>query len=195
VIGANAPDAGNVFELHLFMAKEKTDRIRRGINESNTHSLEFAQTCWVVPDIESTIAFLSASLGVVFPKPQHVRAQDLNMTYYGEVVPAEWLTTQAYNGIFIEIVQPLSGKSMFQDYLDKLPEGGVQHNAFRFSVERFEEVTSDYRKKGFAAISEVDHPIARMAFFDTYKTLGFVTELMGITPQGQRALKEMQRAG
>ena len=46
------------------------------------------------------------------------------MTYRGEVVAAEWLTTQAYNGLnFVGLVQPLSGQSMFHVYLtpsDKL---------------------------------------------------------------------------
>lgn len=42
-------------------------------------------------------------------------------------------------------------------------------------------------------ISEVDHPIARMAFFDTYQTLGVATEIMGITPEGWTAIEQMQK--
>lgn len=155
--------------------------------------LEHAQICWVIPDIHATIKFLSNSLGIAFPKPEHVRAQDLNMTYYGKVEPGEWLTTQAYNGTFIELVQPVSGQSMFHDYLARYPEGGIQHNAFRLPVDDFERVTNNLREHGYAVISEVDHPIARMAFFDTYKTLGVVTEIMGITPEGWKAIEQMQK--
>jgi hypothetical protein len=43
-------------------------------------------------------------------------------------------------------------------------------------------------------ISEVDHPIARMAFFDTYQTLGVATEIMGITPEGWIAIEQMEKA-
>jgi methylmalonyl-CoA/ethylmalonyl-CoA epimerase len=158
-------------------------------------ALEFAQLCWVVPDIHAAVKFLSNTLGIAgFPKPEHVRAQDLNMTYYGKVVAAEWLTTQTYNGgTFIELVQPLSGQSMFHDYLAKYPEGGIQHNAFRLPVSGFEEVTNNLREQGYAVISEVDHPIARMAFFDTYKTLGVATEIMGVTPEGWKAVEQMQK--
>jgi hypothetical protein len=157
-------------------------------------SLEFAQICWVVPNINITIEFLGNALGINdFPPPQLVRAQDLGMTYYGEVVAADWLTSQAYNGRFIELVQPLSGQSMFHDYLAKNPLGGVQHNAFRLPVSQFEEVTSNLREKGYPVISEVDHPIARMIFFDTYQMLGTVTEIMGITPEGWKAVEEMQK--
>ena len=154
--------------------------------------LEHAQICWVIPDIHATINFLSNSLGIEFPKPEHVRAQDLKMTYYGKVVAGEWLTTQTYNGgTFIELVQPVSGQSMFHDYLAKYPAGGTQHLAFRLPVSDFEKITGELRGQGYKVISEVDHPIARMAFFDTYQTLGVVTEIMGITPEGWKAIEQM----
>ncbi|MES2594555.1 MAG: VOC family protein [Verrucomicrobiota bacterium] len=156
--------------------------------------LEFAQIGWVVPDIDAAVKFLTGALGIAgFPEPQHVRAQDLNMTYHGAVVDAEWLTTQTYNGgTFIELVQPVSGQSMFHDYLAQHPAGGTQHMAFRLPVSEFERVTHDLRKQGYAVMSEVDHPIARMAFFDTYQTLGVATEIMGITPEGWEAIDQMK---
>ncbi len=156
-----------------------------------TQQPELAQLCWVIPDIQATVKFLSGSFGIDFPPPQPVRAQDLNMSYHGKVVPAEWLTTQAYNGaVFIELVQPLSGQSMFQDYLNENPTGGVQHHAFRLPVDGFDAVTGHLRQQGYKVISEVDHPIARMMFFDTYDTMGSVTEIMGITPEGQKIIDE-----
>jgi methylmalonyl-CoA/ethylmalonyl-CoA epimerase len=157
-------------------------------------TLEHAQICWVMPDIRAAVKFFSTNLGITgFADPQHVRAQDLNMTYFDKVVPADWLTTQAYNGTFIELVQPLSGQSMFHDYLAKNPAGGIQHNAFRLPVDGFEPVTKNFREQGYAVISEVDHPIARMIFFDTYKILGVVTEIMGVTPEGWKAIKQMEK--
>jgi hypothetical protein len=157
--------------------------------------LELAQIGWVVPDIHVAVQFLSNALGVAgFPEPERVRAQDLDMTYNGKVVAAEWLTTQAYNGgAFIELIQPVSGQSMFHDYLAKYPAGGTQHLAFRLPVSDFERITNKLREQGFAVISEVDHPIARMAFFDTYQTLGVATEIMGITPEGWVAIKQMEK--
>ncbi len=159
--------------------------------------LELAQIGWVVPDIQAAVKFLANALGIAgFPEPEHVRAQDLNMTYYGQVVASEWLTTQTYNGgTFIELVQPISGQSMFHDYLIKYPAGGTQHMAFRLPVSDFTRVTSDLREQGYVVISEVDHPIARMAFFDTYQTLGVATEIMGITPEGWSAIEQMQKGG
>lgn len=158
--------------------------------------LELAQIGWVVPDIHAAVKFLAKALGIAgFPQPQHIRAQDLRMTYYGNVMAGEWLTTQTYTGgTFIELIQPVSGKSMFHDYLAQYPAGGTQHIAFRLPVSDFDRVTSDLREQGYATISEVDHSIARMAFFDTYQTLGVATEIMGITPEGEIAIEQMQKA-
>jgi methylmalonyl-CoA/ethylmalonyl-CoA epimerase len=168
---------------------------KMSINNTIT-GLELAQIGWVVPDIHAAMQFLSNALGIAgFPEPVHMRAQDLGMTYYGKTVAGEWLTTQTYNGgAFIELVQPLSGQSMFHDYLERYPAGGTQHLAFRLPVSEFDRVTNDLREQGYAVISEVDHPIARMAFFDTYQTLGVATEIMGVTPEGWIAIKQMEKA-
>ena len=66
--------------------------------------------------------------------------------------------------------------------------------AFRLPVSNFDRVTTELREQGYAVISEVDHPIARMAFFDTYQTLGVATEIMGIAPEGWMAIEQMQKA-
>jgi len=157
--------------------------------------LELAQIGWVVPDIHAAVKFLGNALGIAsFPQPEHIQALDLSMSYYGKSVAGDWLTTQTYNGgTFIELIQPLSGQSMFHDYLAKYPAGGTQHLAFRLPVSGFDRVTSDLREQGYAVISEVDHPIARMAFFDTYQTLGVATEIMGITPEGEQAIESMKK--
>jgi methylmalonyl-CoA/ethylmalonyl-CoA epimerase len=163
---------------------------------TNTISgLELAQIGWVVPDIHAAVKFLANALGIAgFPQPEHIRAQDVGMTYYGKAVAGEWLTTQTYNGgMFIELGQPVSGHSMFHDYLTQYPAGGTQHFAFRLPVSNFDRMTSDLREQGYAIISEVDHPIARMAFFDTYKTLGVAIEIMGITQEGEKAVEQMKR--
>lgn len=165
-------------------------------NISNTiASLELAQIGWVVRDIEVAMKFLGTSIGIAgFPPPDRVWAQDIGLSYYGKTVESEWLTSQTYNGgTFIELVQPLSGKNMFQDYLDKHPLGGVQHIAYRLPIEGYDSVIADLQVQGYPIISEVDHPIARMTFFDTYEALGIVTEIMGITAAGWKAIEQMKK--
>jgi methylmalonyl-CoA/ethylmalonyl-CoA epimerase len=156
--------------------------------------LEFAQIGWVVPDINIALKCLQSSLGIDFPKPERYSAEELQIKYYGKIVPHEGLVSQTYNGAaFIELIQPLSGQSIFHDYLAKYPAGGVQHLAFRLPVSGFERVIDDITKQGYPIIGEVDHPIARMKFFDTYKVTGVATEIMGITPEGWTALEKMEK--
>lgn len=155
--------------------------------------LEFAQIGWVVPDIHAAVQFLGKSLGVIFPQPYRYSGEELNIKYHGKVVPGDGLTTQTYSGgSFIELIQPLSGKSVFHDYLEKNPRGGVQHLAFRLAVGGFEQVVNNLIEQGYPLIGEVDHPIARMKFFDTYEVLGVATEIMGITPEGWIAIDKMK---
>ncbi len=157
--------------------------------------LELAQIGWVVKDIEASIKFLEASLGIKgFPKPEKIFAEDIGLSYYGKTVSSEWLTSQTYNnGTFIELIQPVSGQNMFQDYLDKNSLGGVQHLAYRLPVEDSDKVVAELRKQGYEVIAEVNHPIARMTFFDTYQTFGVATEIMGITPEGWKAIEQMKK--
>lgn len=156
--------------------------------------LEFAQIGWVVPDIHATKKFLEKSLGIQFPEPERYDAEQLGTTYYGKVVPHEGLVSQTYNGgAFIELIQPISGQSLFTDYLAKYPAGGVQHLAFRLPVSGFDTIVKEITGQGYPIISEVDHPIARMKFFDTYKTTGVATEIMGITPEGWKMLEGMEK--
>ena len=164
--------------------------------EETLAKLEFAQIGWVVPNIQTTINFLAKSLGVTFPQPYRYNAEELKIKYYGKVVPGDGLTTQVYSGgSFIELIQPLSGQGVFHDYLTKNPAGGVQHLAFRLPVNGFEKVVNDLVQQGYPLMGEVDHPIARMKFFDTYDTIGVATEIMGITPEGKIALDKLMAGG
>lgn len=157
--------------------------------------LEFAQIGWVVPDINVTMKFLGKSLGIDFPEAGRYNAEELKIKYHGKIVPHQGLTSQTYSGgSFIELIQPLSGQSLFTDYLEKNPAGGVQHLAFRLPVSGFDQVIDEITQQGYKLIGEVDHSIARMKFFDTYKTMGVATEIMGITPEGWKALEGMTKS-
>jgi methylmalonyl-CoA/ethylmalonyl-CoA epimerase len=51
--------------------------------------LEFCQIGWVVPDINVTRKFLENSLGLSFPEPHRYSAEELNIKYFGKVVPSD----------------------------------------------------------------------------------------------------------
>ena len=99
----------------------------------------------------------------------------------------------AYSGgTFIELIQPVSGNSIFQDYIDTNPAGGIQHVAYSLPVAKLDKVISEFADKGFPVISSFDHPIAKIVFFDTRKEIGIMTEIMGITGEGEKAVQQMK---
>src|SRR5258705_9027220 len=157
--------------------------------------LNLAQIAWVVKDIETALGFFQGAMGMNnFSEVTTIRAKEFEATYYGKPSDAESLVAMAYSGgTFIELIQPISGNSIFQDYLDKNPAGGMQHVAYSLPVARLDKVISNFADKGFPVVSSFDHPIAKIVFFDTYKEIGVMTEIMGITKEGEEQVKKMKK--
>ena len=156
--------------------------------------LNFAQIAWVVKDITVAKKFLQDVLGIGnLSNVVTIQVKEFDATYYGEPSDAESLVSQAYSGgTFIELIQPLSGPSIFRDYIEKNPAGGVQHVAYRVPVANLDKVISEFADKGFPVISSFDTPIAKIVFFDTYKEIGVMTEIMGITKEGEEQIEKMK---
>ena len=154
----------------------------------------FTQIAWVVKDIGVAQSFFSEAMGIRnFSKAEIIRLKEFESTYYGKPCDAESLVSMAYSGgTFIELIQPLSGLSIFQDYLDKNPAGGVHHVAYSLPVADLDQVISKMAGEGFPVITSVDHPVARIVFFDTTINLGVFTEVMGITEEGEKAVQQMK---
>ena len=154
----------------------------------------FAQIAWVVKDITVSESFFREAMGIGnFSKAEIIRLEEFEGTYYGEPCDAESLVSIAYSGgTFIELIQPLSGRSIFQDYLDRNPAGGVHHIAYSIPVANLEKVISEMANKGTPVITSVNHPIANIVFFDTSEDIGVFTEVMGITEEGEKAVQKMK---
>ena len=156
--------------------------------------LNLAQIAWVVKDIKTAKKFFQDVMGISnFSKVDTTRLKEFEGTYYGEPCDAENLVSMAYTGgTFVELIQPVSGRSIFQDYLDKNPAGGIQHVAYSIPVARLDKVISEFVDKGFPVISSFNTPIAKIVFFDTYKEIGVMTEIMGITKEGEEQVQKMK---
>lgn len=156
--------------------------------------LNFAQIAWVVKDVEIAKTFFQDMLGVSnFSETVTTRLKEYDGTYYGAPSNGENLVAMAYSGgIFIELIQPISGTSIFKDSIDNNPTGGVQHIAYSTSITNLDKVISDFENKGFSVISSFDTPIAKIVFFDTRKEIGVFTEIMGITKEGEKAVQKMK---
>ena len=155
--------------------------------------LQFTQVAWVVKDINATKQFFRAMGMANFSEAEIIRLEEFEGTYYGEPCNGESLVSMAYSGgTFIELIQPLSGRSIFQDYLDKNPAGGMHHIAGSIPVANLDKVIAEMANIGIPVITSVNHPIASIVFFDTTKHIGVFTEVMGITEEGEKAVQKMK---
>jgi len=162
--------------------------------KKDTNGLTPAQIAWVVKDVEKSKTFFQEMLGVTnFSPTGTTRLQDYDGTYFGQPSDAENLVTMTYSGgTFIEIIQPVSGKSIFKDFIDNNPIGGIQHIAYSTPIANLDKVISEFENEGFSVVSSYDTPIAKIVFFDTREDIGVFTEIMGITEEGEKVVQEMK---
>ena len=157
-------------------------------------NLELTQIAWVVKDIKAAEIFFRDAMGIKsFSKPGIIRLAEFEGTHYGEPSNAESLVSIAYtDGKFIELIQPVSGRSIFQDFLDENPGGVVQHIAYSLPAAELDKVISELIAKDYAVVTTVNHPIAKIVFVDTRNDIGIMTEIMGITREGEAMVQQMK---
>jgi hypothetical protein len=91
--------------------------------------------------------------------------------YYGE--PTKFKVKMAFRdfgGFQLEVVEPVEGKSVFQDFLD---ENGPGIHHIRFTDENLDQITENLKKKGIEQIGSGKgaHGSSKWAYFDTAKAL------------------------
>src|SRR4051794_32856522 len=111
------------------------------ISAITSAGLTLVQVAWVVKDIKLTKQFFRDVMGINnLSETDTIRAKDYEGTYYGKPSDGESLVSMAYSGgTFLELIQPLTGNSIFRDYLDKNPSGGIQHLAYSLPVTKIDK--------------------------------------------------------
>lgn len=154
----------------------------------------FGQVAWVVPDIQAAERFFREALGVPgFAKIENVRAQDTAGTLRGQPGDFVFHLYMAYSGgALLELIQPVSGDSIFQEFLAAHPRGGVQHVAYMVPEAEFDEAVAQLTGRGYPVVQALTLPVARVAFFDTTAEVGVATEIIGVTEAGQQFVAQLQ---
>ena len=156
----------------------------------------FSQIAWVVNDIQAAEKFFKDVIGITsFVKLENLRAQELEGTYYGKPANFEFhLYMGCSGGSMIELIQPISGESIYRDYLEKNPGGGVQHIAFMVAVADLDKAVSELIDRGSPVITTLNLPVAKVAYFDTYKEIGVATEIIGLTEAGVDFVQQLKNS-
>ena len=153
----------------------------------------FCQVAWVVKDIAAAEKFFIETMGVGrFMHMENLAAKDTEGTYLGK--PGNWVCHLylAYAGdTQIELIQPVSGESMYQESLDRHGDA-VQHVAYFLDDSAFADAATHMVSSGYPEIQSFQLPIARVSYFDTSPAIGVVTEIVGVKEGGQQFLRDLK---
>jgi catechol 2,3-dioxygenase-like lactoylglutathione lyase family enzyme len=145
---------------------------------SNLGSTTLAQVAIVVRDIEASARRYAEILGLPVPNIITTRpGSDVNMTYRGEPSDAQAkLAFFSLGQVQLELIEPMGGKSTWQEALDKHGES-VHHLAFW--VEGMQRSVDFLAGNGIPMIQRGDMgENGQYAYFDAEKPLGVVLELL-----------------
>jgi Glyoxalase/Bleomycin resistance protein/Dioxygenase superfamily len=146
---------------------------------------EFVQIGAVVQDIDQSMKVLAEVFGIgpwrVILWPPAGRA-DMDRIYYGQ--PAEFTARMAFaelGPIEIELIQPLTGESIWADYL---AEHGPGLHHIRFNVPEMEPIIEHVAAHGIGVTQRANgiRPGTSWANFDTERLVGFTIEVMKPVP-------------
>ncbi len=145
---------------------------------SNTFLGDAIEIAIVTPDHKKTMeGLVKMGIGpwrVYTFSPENTTEQ----TYRGEPAEFEIKVCFARSGNIIwELMQPLSGPTIFDEYLKRNPEGGIQHIAYDCGDIPLEERFAEFERRGFKCIQsgkwmDKNH----FAFFDTEEETSTVFE-------------------
>jgi len=144
------------------------------------------QVGFVVKDIDKAMAAY-ARVGV---KPWRVYTYGAplvkNITYRGR--PGNWrfrIALVDVGGFSLELIQPLSGESIYSEFLEKHGEGGIQH--LGVVVENLDRVVDEARRSGYEVIqSGQGHGVrgdGKFAYLSTQDDLFTVYELIELVSE------------
>lgn len=145
----------------------------------------FCQIAWVVKDIAAAENFFSQTIGIKkFFHLDNLAAKDTEGTYLGQ--PGDWvinLYIANAGETQIELIQHVSGKSMFKESLERHGDA-VQHVAYWLDDSEYDAAAHHLESAGYPLIQSLKIPLARVGYFDTRRAIGVVTEIVGATKAG-----------
>ena len=153
----------------------------------------FCQVAWVVRDIAAAERFFVETMGISrFLHIENLAAEETEGTYLGK--PGNWVCHLyiAYAGeTQVELIQPVSGASMFQESLDRHGDA-VQHVAYWLDDSDYDAAAAHLESAGYPEIQSFKLPLARVGYFDTRRAIGVVTEIVGATEQGHEFRRNLK---
>ena len=85
-----------------------------------------------------------------------------------------------FGNTMIELFEPLDDNSIYSEFLETIPEGGIHHVGIL--VENIDEELKKWDSKGIKRIISGILPTNRFVYYDTREMFGYITELLDNVP-------------
>lgn len=149
------------------------------MNEENRlilNDLKVDQLGFVYKDVEKQAQILESIYNI--PKITFFEFHDQKITYRGkETTNSIKLGTTQYFNVNIELIQPLGGDNIYQEFIDSGREGF--HHIGRY-VDDLALSIEDFRRKGINPLQIGQIVKLHYAYMDTKDTFGIIIELLKI---------------
>lgn len=134
------------------------------------------QIGYVVPNLDAALAHLNAKLGA----PQFMVLREIvveNGWFRGSTAPINHSMAFGYVGdMQFEMIEPVSGKSTYSEFLERVPAGGVHH--LGYSVDDYEGATADLLARGYRPVQRGTFGDTKFGYFESPDDPGTVTEIV-----------------
>ncbi|UCD00963.1 MAG: VOC family protein [Promethearchaeota archaeon] len=141
------------------------------------NALKISQLGYVYKDIRKQASVMEQFFGI--PKFTVLGPLEMKIVLRGK--ETKWTVTGAFsrlfNGIEIELVQPESGESIHQEFLDQGNEG-IHH--IQYNVDDLKTVIEKFRQECIGVLQTGTIIGLRYAYMDTESLLGIIVEFSAI---------------
>jgi catechol 2,3-dioxygenase-like lactoylglutathione lyase family enzyme len=149
------------------------------------------QIALIVPDLEAGVRAYHDALGIGPWNVYTIGAPSMTgMTYRGEPADFRIRHALAFSGeVMIELVQPLEGRNIWQEYLDA--RGASLHH-IAFYVDDFDAATATMRERGWQPVQAGDgfgkSRDGRFTYYEHPTAIGIIVEV--VKPPSERFAPE-----
>jgi methylmalonyl-CoA/ethylmalonyl-CoA epimerase len=131
---------------------------------------------YVVPNLDAALAHLNNRLGA----PRFMVLREIvvqNGWFRGSTAPINHSMAFGYIGdVQFEIIENISGKSTYSEFLDRVPEGGIHH--LGYSVEDYAAATADLEARGYKLVQRGTFGDTKFGYYESGDDFGTLTEII-----------------
>ncbi|MGC1355072.1 MAG: VOC family protein [Xanthobacteraceae bacterium] len=131
---------------------------------------------YVVPNLDAALAHLNNRLGA----PRFMALREIvvqNGWFRGSTAPINHSMAFGYiDEVQFEIIENISGKSTYSEFLERVPEGGIHH--LGYAVDDYDAATKDLEARGYKLVQRGTFGDTKFGYYESDDDFGTLTEII-----------------